>query len=112
MVRTITTDMSGVYNVTAPQPVTNRELTSTLSRVLRRPALFPVPRFALRIVVGESADELLMFSQRVMPRRLQESGFTFQYPDLDGALRAILKGVKTSATASSNRSPISANPHR
>jgi uncharacterized protein (TIGR01777 family) len=88
----ITTDAAGVYNVTAPNPVTNRELTRALSLVLRRPALFPVPRLGLRAVVGESADELLLASQRVEPRCLQAEGFQFQHPEVEPALTAILKG--------------------
>lgn len=93
LLHAVTSDMAGVYNLTAPQPVTNRQLTKTLSGILRRPALFPVPRIALRIVLGESADELLLASQRVVPRRLQEAGFTFRHPELTGALTAILKGA-------------------
>ncbi len=88
----ITSDMSGVYNVTAPTPVTNRELTKALAAVLRRPALFAVPAFALRTLLGEAADELLLSSQRVIPRRLQEADFAFRYPEVAGALSAALKG--------------------
>lgn len=92
ILRAITTDMTGVYNVTAPTPVTNRELTKALARVLRRPALFAVPAFALRGMLGGAADELLLASQRVMPRRLADSGFTFRYPEISDALNAALKG--------------------
>jgi len=92
IVRAITTDMTGVYNVTAPGPVTNRELTKTLAVALRRPALFAVPAFVLRGMLGGAADELLLASQRVMPRRLQEAGFAFRYPEISGALNAALKG--------------------
>jgi len=92
IVRAITTDMTGVYNVTAPGPVTNRELTKALARVLRRPALFVVPAFALRGMLGGAADELLLASQRVMPRRLADAGFAFRYPEISGALNAALKG--------------------
>jgi NAD dependent epimerase/dehydratase family enzyme len=92
ILRAITTDMTGVYNVTAPGPVTNRELTNALARVLRRPALFAVPAFALRGMLGGAADELLLASQRVMPRRLADAGFAFRYPEISGALNAALKG--------------------
>jgi uncharacterized protein (TIGR01777 family) len=92
ILRAITTDMTGVYNVTAPGPVTNRELTSALSRVLQRPALFAIPAFALRGMLGGAADELLLTSQRVMPRRLADAGFAFRYPEISGALNAALKG--------------------
>jgi hypothetical protein len=92
VVRAITSDMAGVYNVTAPGPVTNRELTKALAAALRRPAIFAIPTFALRAILGGAADELLLASQRVMPRRLADSGFTFRYPEISGALNVALKG--------------------
>lgn len=92
ILRAITSDMSGVYNVTAPTPVTNRELTKALAAVLRRPALFAVPAFALRGLLGGAADELLLTSQRVIPKRLGEAGFAFRYPEISPALTAALKG--------------------
>jgi uncharacterized protein (TIGR01777 family) len=92
IVRAITSDMSGVYNVTAPQPVRNRDLTKALASVLRRPALFAVPAVALRGLMGGAADELLLASQRVVPRRLDEDGFSFSYPEISGALKAALGG--------------------
>ena len=82
--------MQGVYNVTAPNPVTNRELTKALAKAMHRPALFPVPGFALRLLLGEAADELLLGGQRVLPKRLQEAGFTFEHTDLEVALRHVL----------------------
>ena len=72
--------LHGAFNLTAPTPVTNRAFSQALGRALRRPALVPVPRFALRLVVGEFADEILA-SQRVVPQRLLESGFVFDHPD-------------------------------
>ena len=93
ILRALTTDMSGMYNVTAPTPVTNRELTSALASVLRRPALFAVPAFALRGLLGGAADDLLLASQRVVPKRLQETGFAFRYPEISGALNAALRGA-------------------
>lgn len=92
LIRSLTTDMSGVYNVTAPGPVTNRELTKALSKVLKRPAIFPVPPFALRIVLGESANELLLAGQRVLPRRLLDAGFTFRQTEISTTLDSIVKG--------------------
>jgi hypothetical protein len=74
----------------APQPVTNREFTKTLGRVLGRPTLFPMPAFAARLAFGQMADELLLASQRVEPARLLASGFQFRFPDLEGALRHLL----------------------
>src|SRR5690606_30311478 len=60
IMQSLTSEMSGVYNVTAPEPVTNSTLTKALGKVLKRPTLFPVPPFALRLVIGGSADELLL----------------------------------------------------
>jgi uncharacterized protein len=82
--------LSGPVNAVAPQPVTNREFTKTLGRVLGRPTLLAVPSFALRIAVGEMADALLLASTRAVPARLQSSGYTFRYPELEGALRHLL----------------------
>jgi uncharacterized protein len=82
--------LSGPVNAVAPQPVTNREFTKTLGRVLSRPTLFAVPSFVLRLALGELAEALLLASARVVPARLQASGYTFRYPDLDGALRHLL----------------------
>lgn len=79
-------DIAGPINVVAPAPVTNREFTKTLARVLGRPAIFPVPAFALRLLVGEFAEALLT-SQRVVPRVAERTGYSFKYPSLDAALR-------------------------
>lgn len=82
--------LSGPVNAVAPNPVTNAELSRTLARVLHRPALLPTPAVALRAALGEMAEELLLSSTRVWPRQLLESGFRFQYPDLEAALRHVL----------------------
>ena len=82
--------VSGPVNGTTPNPVTNFEFTKTLGRVLKRPTVFPMPRFMLRLALGEFGDVLLT-SQRAVPEAAQKSGYEFQYPDLEGALRAILK---------------------
>ena len=84
-------DVHGPVNVVAPNPVTNLEFTKRLGATLSRPALMPAPAFALRLVFGEMADALLLSSARVEPLRLRESGFVFQYPELEGALQHILK---------------------
>ncbi|MEU6533018.1 TIGR01777 family oxidoreductase [Streptomyces sp. NPDC046928] len=83
-------DLSGPFNVTAPEPVTNREITAAMGRVLHRPALLPVPAPVLRTVLGEMAGDVLG-SQRVRPARLLESGFTFAFPDIEGAIRAAVR---------------------
>ena len=80
--------LSGPVNVTAPNPVTNREFARALGRVLHRPSFMPAPEFVLRAVLGEMADAILT-GQRVMPARAQSSGFDFRHPLLEGALRAI-----------------------
>lgn len=85
-----TETLRGPVNAVAPQPVTNREFTKTLGRVLERPTLFPIPAFAARLAFGEMADELLLASQRVEPARLLASGYRFQFPELEGALRHLL----------------------
>ena len=82
--------LDGPVNAVSPSPVMNRELTSTLGRVLKRPALLPVPAFAMRAALGEMANELLLSSARVAPKKLLESGFRFRHPDLEGALRHLL----------------------
>lgn len=83
-------NLRGPVNAVAPTPVTNREFTKTLGRILGRPTLCPVPAFAARLVFGEMAQELLLASARVMPAALLASGFAFRYPDLDGALRHLM----------------------
>jgi uncharacterized protein (TIGR01777 family) len=72
----------GAFNVTSPQPVRNRELAKALGRAMRRPSIMPAPAFALRLLLGEMADEALLGGQRVMPRRTLSEGFRFQYPGI------------------------------
>lgn len=83
-------DLSGPVNVTSPNPVTNEEFTRTLARVLGRPAFLRVPAFALKAMMGQMAEETLLAGQRVLPRKLHQAGFAFQYPDLEGSLRHVL----------------------
>jgi uncharacterized protein (TIGR01777 family) len=83
-------DLHGPVNAVAPCPVTNRELTKALGKVLSRPTLLLVPVFALRLLAGEMADALLLASARVVPRRLEETGYRFRFPELGGALRHLL----------------------
>jgi len=82
--------LHGPVNAVAPNPVSNAEFTRTLARVLRRPTLLPVPAFAARLAFGEMADALLLAGARVMPARLQSSGYRFRFPELEGALRHLL----------------------
>jgi uncharacterized protein (TIGR01777 family) len=82
-------EISGPVNVCAPNPVTNRELTRTLSRILSRPAVLPVPGFILRLAIGDAA-EIALEGQRVIPSVLEKTGFAFDYPTLEEALRDLL----------------------
>ena len=82
--------IQGAVNAVAPTPVTNAEFTRTLGHVLRRPTIFPVPGFGVRLLFGEMGDALLLGSTRVVPPRLSATGFTFEHADLDRALRAAL----------------------
>jgi hypothetical protein len=81
---------SGAINGTAPQPVTNAEFTKTLAATLHRPAIFPVPTLALKMVFGEMA-EVVLASQRVIPKAAEEAGYRFRFPQLAGALADVLK---------------------
>ena len=85
-----TDGLSGPFNLTAPEPVTNRAVTAAMGRVLRRPTIATVPPFALRLALGEFAEDVLG-SQRVVPTRLLESGFAFAFPKVDDAIRAALR---------------------
>jgi hypothetical protein len=88
----LTTDtLKGPVNTVAPKAVTNKEFTKTLGRVLARPTIFPMPAFAARLAFGEMADELLLASTRVEPAKLIATGYHFRYPELEGALRHVLK---------------------
>lgn len=83
--------LAGPINCTAPETVTNQEFAKTLGRVLRRPALLPVPAWILRTMFGEMADAVLLSSARVEPRRLLTAGYRFRLPDLEGALSDMLR---------------------
>ncbi|MBU1274243.1 MAG: TIGR01777 family oxidoreductase [Proteobacteria bacterium] len=82
-------EMSGAANCCAPAPVTNRQFTRTLGRVLGRPAFLPAPGFAVRLAMGEMGSVVLT-GQRVIPQALMRAGFSFQFPELEGALRDLL----------------------
>jgi len=84
--------LKGAFNLTSPQPVTMKEFSRTLGEVLKRPAWTRVPAFVLRLALGPMADETLLTSQKAIPKRLVEAGFTFRYPQLRTALEAIIEG--------------------
>jgi len=83
-------DAKGIYNLTAPEPVTNAEFGRTLAWIMRRPYLLPAPSFALRMALGKMSS-MVLDGQKVVPRRLQEAGFQFKFPKLHAALEDILK---------------------
>lgn len=82
---------SGPVNLTAPQPLPQKEFARALGRALHRPAAAPMPAFAARLALGEMADALMLSSARVLPRRLLDSGFRFRHPELEPALRELLQ---------------------
>ena len=84
-------DLEGPVNLVAPTPVTNADFTETLGRVLKRPTVLPVPKFALRLLAGEEmADEMLIGGSRVIPKVLDSHGFEWEHPTLEPALRSVL----------------------
>jgi len=84
------TDCTGVINAVAPNPVNNKTFTRTLGRVLHRPAILPAPAIALKLLLGEMAEALLLEGQFVLPTRVLDLGYAFQYPELEPALRDLL----------------------
>ena len=83
--------LSGPVNTVAPNPVTNAEFTRILASALNRPAIFPMPAFAVGLIFGEMGEELFLGSQRVEPAKLAGTGYQFQHPDLKNALKEILQ---------------------
>jgi hypothetical protein len=83
-------EVKGTYNITAPEPVRNRDFAHTLGRVLHRPSFMPTPGFVLRLVFGQMADEVLLGGQRVVPSRATAEGLTFNYAGLEASLRHVL----------------------
>lgn len=81
--------LNGIFNATAPQPVTNAEFSQTLAQVLKRPALLPMPAVVLQLLLGEMAD-LLLTGQRVLPANLTKAGYSFRYENLQPALSSLL----------------------
>jgi uncharacterized protein (TIGR01777 family) len=81
--------IEGPINAVAPNPVTNREYTKTLGKVLSRPTVIPIPAFGARLALGEMADDLLLASTRVVPTALQKAGYSFRFAELEGALRGL-----------------------
>jgi uncharacterized protein (TIGR01777 family) len=90
-----TADVDGPLNLTAPNPVTNSEFARTIGQVLHRPAVLPAPAFALRLLLGEMADALVLGGQRVLPAAALARGFAFRYPELKPALEQIFRSTSS-----------------
>lgn len=83
-------NLRGAVNTISPGIVTNGEFTKALGKVINRPTILPIPEFAIKLLYGEMGETLLLQGQRMIPQKLQDVGFEFQYPDLEGALRHVL----------------------
>ena len=83
--------VTGILNATAPEPVTNRELSKALGRALHRPAVFPVPKFAVTLLRGSELADTVAGGARVLPRRALDLGYEFQHPEIGGALESALR---------------------
>ncbi len=84
-------DIKGAINATAPNPVTNKVFSSTLASVLKRPAFFPMSAFVLKVLLGQMAEELLLSGQRVIPKKILDAGYEFQYAELQSALSEVVQ---------------------
>lgn len=82
---------NGIYNLTAPNPITNKEFTQGLGKALKRPAIFPMPAYVVKLLFGEMGETLLLQGQRVFPKKFKDAGFKFKHPKIDEALRSIIK---------------------
>ena len=81
----------GAINATAPNPVTNKSFAKTLAHTLNRPAVLTMPKFLLNLMLGEMSEELLLSGQRVIPKKILELGYVYQFPELDGALKDVIQ---------------------
>jgi NAD dependent epimerase/dehydratase family enzyme len=88
--------VSGPINLAAPEPVTNAEFSRALGRAMHRPSWIPVPGFALRLIVGEMANDALILGHRILPTRAQELGYVFRHPGVDEALASAVRGSSDS----------------
>nr|HMS43976.1 DUF1731 domain-containing protein [Pyrinomonadaceae bacterium] len=85
-----TEDLHGAFNATAPNPATNEEFTKTLGKVLGRPTIIPIPAFGIKLLFGEMGERLLLEGCRVLPKKAQDAGFEFQFPNLEDAMKHIV----------------------
>jgi len=86
-------DLQGIFNLTSPGHLRQKEFSKILGKVMKRPSWLPVPGFMLRLLMGEMAEELLLTGQRVAPKRLLEAGFTFLFSEAELAIQEILRGI-------------------
>ena len=84
-------NLKGAVNATAPNPVTNEDFTKTLGKILSRPTFIPIPEFAIKLIFGEKGETLLLEGTRVLPKKLEDSGFEFKFPKLEDALKHVLE---------------------
>jgi hypothetical protein len=82
---------TGIYNLTAPEPVKMKAMVKSLGKILKRPVIGGVPAFLLKMIYGDMAQEAILSGQKVIPERLQKEGYKFQYPDIEGALHNLVK---------------------
>ena len=83
-------ELNGAINATAPNPVTNEEFTKTLGKVLNRPTFIPIPAFGIKLLFGEMGETILLQGCRVIPKRLQDAGFEFEFTDLETAFKHVI----------------------
>lgn len=84
-------NLNGAFNATAPNPVKNKEFTEIFGKILHRPTLIPVPAFGIKLLFGEMGKTLLLEGARVLPKKLEDAGFDFKFPNLEDALKHVLK---------------------
>jgi len=84
-------NLRGAFNAVAPNPARNEEFTKTLGKVLNRPTFLPVPEFAIKTLFGEMGETLILEGARVVPQKLQDAGFEFDFPNLEAAMKHVLK---------------------
>lgn len=99
--------VSGVVNLCAPKPVTNKEFTRALGRAMSRPSFLPAPDFALKLALGEMAELVLLGGQRVVPKRLTELGYPFQFSDVEQALRELYDNAEDEEARTSSKPQLS-----
>jgi len=83
-------NLSGAINGTSPNPVTNQVFTKVLGTMLRRPTIFPMPLIVVKLLMGQMGEELLLAGKRILPKKISDAGYNFQYQKLEDALKNVL----------------------